>query len=56
MNKGILYLAITVGGIVGSYIPIILFHQGGLSMASIIGGGIGSLVGIWVAYKYENGF
>jgi hypothetical protein len=53
MNKGLLYLFIIVGGAIGSYIPV-LFHQSGLSAASIIGGTIGSLLGIWAAIKLNN--
>jgi uncharacterized membrane protein YsdA (DUF1294 family) len=56
MNKGILYLSITVFGAIGAYLPVILFHQDGLSAASMLGGVVGGIFGIWVAYKYENGF
>jgi hypothetical protein len=54
MNKGLLYLCITIGGIVGGYIPV-LFGAGGLSLISILGGTIGSFFGIWLAYKIDNG-
>lgn len=53
MNKGLLYLCITVGGIVGSYIPV-LFGAGGLSMISIMGGVVGSFAGIWAAIKLND--
>jgi hypothetical protein len=53
MSKGLIYLAIFIGGAIGSYIPI-LFHQGALSAASIIGGTIGSLLGIWIVVKAGN--
>jgi hypothetical protein len=49
--KGLIYLGITVGGIIGSYIPVILFHQGSFSVSSIIGGAIGSFAGLWAGYK-----
>lgn len=54
MSKGMIYLAITVGGFIGSYVPILLFHAGGLSLWSIIGGTVGSLAGIYIAYKVSN--
>jgi uncharacterized membrane protein YeaQ/YmgE (transglycosylase-associated protein family) len=53
MSKGLIYLAILIGGAIGSYIPV-LFHQGTFSAASLIGGTIGSLVGIWVVVKFNN--
>jgi hypothetical protein len=53
MNKGLLYLCITVGGIIGSYIPV-LFGASGLSLISILGGAIGSFAGIWAAIKLND--
>jgi hypothetical protein len=49
--KGLIYLGITVGGIIGGYVPVILFHQGSFSAASLIGGTIGSFLGLWAGYK-----
>lgn len=51
MRKGLVTLFITVFGTIGGYIPIWLFHAGGLSGWSFLAGGIGSLFGIWVAVK-----
>jgi phage tail tape-measure protein len=48
--KGLIYLGITVGGFAGSYIPV-LFGQDAFSVVSIIGGAIGSFVGLWAGYK-----
>jgi uncharacterized membrane protein YeaQ/YmgE (transglycosylase-associated protein family) len=48
--KGLIYLGITVGGIIGSYIPV-LFGQDGFSFISLVGGTIGSFVGLWAGYK-----
>lgn len=50
MTKGLVYLLVFVGGIIGSYIPVLLFHQGAFSAVSIIGGLVGSFAGVWVAY------
>jgi hypothetical protein len=49
--KGLIYLGITVGGIIGAYLPIVLFHQDSFSAVSIIGGTIGSFAGLWAGYK-----
>jgi predicted MFS family arabinose efflux permease len=54
MNKGLLYLCITIGGIIGGYIPV-LFGAGGLSLISIVGSTIGGFAGIWLAYRIDNG-
>jgi hypothetical protein len=50
MSKGLVYLLIFVGGVIGSYVPVI-FGQSAFSAVSIIGGVIGSLAGIWAAFK-----
>ncbi|HVO86278.1 MAG TPA: hypothetical protein VMT23_00910, partial [Candidatus Binatia bacterium] len=54
MSKSVIWIAITVGGVVGSYIPVLLFHSGELSGWSILGGVIGSFAGVWVAVKLNN--
>jgi len=54
MNKGLMWISITVGGLIGSYIPV-LFGSGSLSGWSILGGGVGGLAGIWAAVKL-NGY
>jgi hypothetical protein len=48
-----MYISITICSLIGSYIPV-LWHAGIFSAASIIGGFIGALVGIWVAIKISN--
>jgi Na+/glutamate symporter len=53
MTKGLVYLLIFLGGAIGSYIPA-LFGQDMFSPASIIGGIIGSIVGIWAAVKLNS--
>lgn len=48
--KTMIYVGIFVGGLIGSYVPV-LFGQSAFSAASILGSGVGSLVGIWAGYK-----
>ncbi|MDB5161364.1 MAG: hypothetical protein JWO96_744 [Candidatus Saccharibacteria bacterium] len=55
MSKGLIYLFITVGGIIGSYIPV-LFGASGLSFWSILGGTVGGIAGIFAAIKFNNNF
>ncbi len=50
MSKGFMWLLITIGSTVGSYIPV-LWHAGFFSVASILGGLIGAFAGVWAAYK-----
>jgi len=50
MNKGMVYLAISIGGAVGGYIPV-LFGAGGFSAWSILGSAIGSILAIYFCYK-----
>ena len=54
--KIIIYVCITVFGLIGSYIPVILFHADAFSAASIITGAIGSLLGVWAGYKLYQYF
>lgn len=51
--KTLVTLGIIVGSIVGGYVPVI-FGAGLLSYSSILGSGIGSLLGIYVGYKLSN--
>jgi gas vesicle protein len=48
--KKLIYLGIAVGGAIGSYVPV-LFGQDAFSAISLIGGTIGSFVGLWAGYK-----
>jgi len=51
MDKKLVYLAIGVGGFIGAYLPVILFHVDGFSFVSIFSGILGSFIGLFVAYK-----
>jgi gas vesicle protein len=53
MTKSWIYLGIFVGGAIGTYVPV-LFGQSAFSLASIIGGLVGSIAGIWAAVKISN--
>lgn len=46
----LLWLFVSIGGVIGSYIPVMLGADG-FSLWSILAGAIGSFVGIW-AYHY----
>ena len=43
----------TIGGVVGGYIPM-LWGDSGFSLASVFFSGVGGFVGIWLGYKLGN--
>jgi hypothetical protein len=56
MGKMFIYGGITIGSLIGSYIPVWLFHVDAFSAISIIGGALGSFVGLWAGYKANQNF
>lgn len=52
-SKTIIMTGMTVGSIIGGYIPV-LFGAGSFSFTSLIASGIGGLAGIWLAYKIQQ--
>ncbi len=53
MSKGLLYGSVLIFSTVGGYIPS-FWHAGFLSISGIMGGIIGTIVGIWIALKINN--
>jgi hypothetical protein len=49
--KLLIWIGITIGGTIGSWIGAALDHNNWFGLASILLGGVGSLVGIWAGYK-----
>lgn len=55
MAKLFIYGGITIGGLVGAYVPVWLFHADSFSLISILMGAVGSFFGLWLGYKaYQN--
>lgn len=52
-RKGFIYLFVFIGGSIGGYIPT-LWGASVFDFISIIGGGIGSILGIWAGYKISQ--
>lgn len=48
MNKKVLLLMATLGGIVGGYLPVLFGDSDPFSGWSILGGVVGGIVGIWL--------
>jgi len=51
MEKLTIYIGLTIGGIVGAYLPVVLFQVGGLSLVSLVCGFVGCIVGAWLGWK-----
>jgi len=51
MSKLIIYLSITIFGTLGSYIPVWFMHATFFNISSILVGGIGSILGLWIGFK-----
>lgn len=45
------WLGVMVGGTVGSWVGALMTHGNWFSLVSILLGGVGSIVGIFVGYK-----
>ena len=53
--KGLIFWGILIGGTIGGYVPVI-FGAGALSYISILGSGIGSLLGISIGSQLSEYF
>jgi hypothetical protein len=51
MEKMTIYIGLFVGSIVGSWLPVAVLHSGWFSGASILGGFIGAVAGVWAGWK-----
>jgi hypothetical protein len=51
--KWLIYASVFIFSTIGGYIPA-LWHAGFFSISGIIGGLVGTAVGIWVALKVNN--
>ncbi len=51
MTKLLIMIGVTVGSIIGAYIPVWLFGASELSAWSILFGTVGSFVGLWAGYR-----
>lgn len=53
--KGLIYGSVLIFSTIGGYIPS-LWHAGFLSFWGIIGGIVGTVIGIWIAVKLYNNY
>jgi outer membrane lipoprotein SlyB len=55
MDRKILFMCITVGSTIGGYLPV-LVGQGDFSIASLLGGLVGGIAGVFVARRIDASF
>ena len=53
MNKGVITLCASAGGVVGGYLPV-LFGSSSLGGWSLLGAFVGGLAGIYVGFKISQ--
>ena len=53
MNKSVIWIGATVGGAIGSVVGSRIDHSP-LGLFGIVLGGVGGLVGIYIAYKIQQ--
>jgi hypothetical protein len=53
MNKWLLYASVLIFSTIGGYVPS-LWHAGIFSVSGIMGGIVGTIIGIWIAFKVNN--
>lgn len=51
-SKTLVWLGIIIGSTIGSFVPI-LFGASFLSYSSVVGSGVGAIVGLFIASKIE---
>jgi hypothetical protein len=51
VGKLTIYIGLTIGGVVGGYLPVVLFNAGSLSLVSLVCGFVGCVVGAWLGWK-----
>lgn len=56
MDELFIYGGITLGSMIGAYLPVLLFGANPLGLASIACGVIGSFIGLWLDYKGLQSF
>ncbi len=51
MAKLTIYIGLMIGGIIGGYLPVVLFHVSSFSWVSLVCGFVGCIVGLWLGWK-----
>ena len=51
VEKLTIYIGLTIGGIIGGYLPVVLFNVSAFSWLSLVCGFVGCIVGVWLGWK-----
>jgi len=51
MEKLTIYIGLTIGGIIGGYLPVVLLQVSGFSWVSLVCGFVGCIVGLWLGWR-----
>lgn len=46
-----IYIGAGIGGLLGGYLPVLLWGASALDASSLIGGFAGTIIGLWAGYK-----
>lgn len=50
-SKRIIYFGMFVGGLIGGYLPSLLWGAGTFSFSALLGNAIGAIIGIYITFK-----
>ncbi len=50
-SKRTIYFGMFVGGLIGGYLPSILWGAGTFSFSALLGNAIGAIIGIYITFK-----
>ena len=51
MGKTLVYAGVAIGGLIGAYLPVVVFNVSALGLASLAGSFVGGIVGLWAGYR-----
>ena len=49
-TKALVYIGMTVGSLIGGYLPVLWGNTSILSFTSVLTSGIGAVLGVWIGY------
>ena len=54
MGRGVIGMGALLGSIVGSYVPVLLWHASSLGVQSLLFGAVGAVCGVLVGARYAE--
>jgi len=51
VGRTIALAGLTLGGLIGAYLPVMLLHESAWGLTSFLGSTIGGAAGVWAGYK-----